>query len=664
VSGWYGRYLDVDLSQGRAEARPWPVRWGERFGGGSGLGAWLIWCELGPSLPGQDPLDAASPLVFFTGPLTGSGLPGTARSVVCALSPLTGIWGEANAGGNLGPALKGAGWDGVLIRGRAPRPCWIEIRDGGAVIHPADDLWGRDTYETTAVLLDRAPRGTLAAVACIGPAGERQAPLAAIMHNRSHAFGRTGMGAVMGSKNLKAIAVWGRTLPPPADSVLLRELRSRMLGKIREHIVTQSLSFAGTASSIDLSSLSGDLPVRNWTRPVWEHAEAINAASYESIVVGRESCFACPVGCKRRVRVGEGPVQSPGTGGISASGGRPAGGWRAEGPGPEYETLAALGSLLEVADLGAIAHANEICNRAGLDTISLGATIAMATELQEGGLLPAAVAGGLRLRWGDAAAMVEAVRQAAAGEGLGRWLAQGSRRLAIALLGKPVGRGAGPAAAGTAILEAADVAGTAAIRDAAVHVKGLEVPMHDPRVNHGMALAYATSYRGACHVSELNFFLEQGAASMPGLGLGDPLPGPSSEGKAPLLVAAQDFTGLACNCLLFCYFVLVALDDADVCEAVAAVTGRPVTVAGLREAGERVWMLKRLINVARGITSRDDILPPRLLRPFDEGPVAGSSPDLESMLSEFYRLRGLDEAGRPRPETLARLGLPPVPGAC
>lgn len=656
----------MDLSRGRAEARSWPVSWAERFWGGSGLAAWLIWCELGAALPAQDPLDPASPLVFFTGPLTGSGLPGTARSVVCALSPLTGIWGEANAGGNFGPALKGAGWDGVLIRGRAPRPCWIEIRDGGAAIHPADDLWGRDTYETTAVVLERAPRGTLAAVACIGPAGERQAPLAAIIHNRGHAFGRTGMGAVMGSKNLKAIAVWGRTLPPPADSVLLRQVRSRMLGKIREHIVTQSLSFAGTASSIDLASLSGDLPVRNWTRPVWDRAEAINATSYESILVGRESCFACPVGCKRRVRVGEGPVQSPGAAGACAPEGGPAGGWRAEGPGPEYETLAALGSLLEVSDLGAIAHANEICNRAGLDTISLGATIAMATELDEAGLLPPSMAGGLRLRWGDAAAMVEAVRLAAAGEGLGRWLAQGTRRLAIALLeaGEHPGQGAGPGAAGRSIPGAADpVAGRAAISDAAVHVKGLEVPMHDPRVNHGMALAYATSYRGACHVSELNFFLEQGAASMPGLGLGDVPPGPSSEGKAPLLVAAQDFTGLACNCLLFCYFVLVALDDTDVCEAVAAVTGRPVTVAGLREAGERVWMLKRLINVARGVTRVDDTLPPRLLRAFDEGPAAGSSPDLESMLTEFYRLRGLDEEGRPRPETLARLGLPPVPGA-
>jgi len=172
-----------------------------------------------------------------------------------------------------------------------------------------------------------------------------------------------------------------------------------------------------------------------------------------------------------------------------------------------------------------------------------------------------------------------------------------------------------------------------------------------------MALAYATSYRGACHVSEINYFLEQGAATMPGLGLGEPLPGPSTGGKAPVVVAAQDFTGLACNCLLFCYFILVALDDTDVCQAVEAVTGRAGTVGALREAGERVWMLKRLINTARGVTRRDDRLPARLLRAFDEGPVAGSSPDLESMLDEFYRLRGLDEQGMPRPETLARLGL-------
>ncbi|MEW6545694.1 MAG: aldehyde ferredoxin oxidoreductase family protein [Bacillota bacterium] len=630
MTGYHGRYLEVDLTRGQVEVRAWPSSWAERFVGGSGLGAWLIYQELGSALAGLHPLEAASPLVFATGPLTGSGLPGTARSVVCALSPLTGIWGEANAGGNFGPALRWAGWDGILIRGRAVRPCWLEITDRGAQIHPGEDLWGRDTYETTLALLERAPRGSLAAVGCIGPAGERRAPLAAIIHNRGHAFGRTGMGAVMGSKNLKAIAVWGRTPPPVADPALFREVRTRMLEKIREHIVTQSLSFAGTASSIDLSSLSGDLPVRNWSRPTWAGVEAINATSYESILVGKESCFGCPVGCKRRVRVG--PPQP----------GRPGGPWQAEGPGPEYETLAALGSLLEVGDLGAIACANELCNRAGLDTISLGATLAMATELDEVGLLPPEMTGGLRLRWGDAAAMVEAVRRAAGGEGLGRWLEQGTRRLAAALLDHHGGRGDGVAAV---------------IGEAAVHVKGLEVPMHDPRANHGMALAYATSYRGACHVSEINYFLEQGAATMPGLGLGEPLPGPSAGGKAPVVVAAQDFTGLACNCLLFCYFILVALDDTDVCQAVEAVTGRAWTVGALREAGERVWMLKRLINTARGVTRRDDRLPARLLRAFDEGPVAGSSPDLESMLDEFYRLRGLDEQGIPRPETLARLGL-------
>ncbi|MBC7339544.1 MAG: aldehyde ferredoxin oxidoreductase family protein [Firmicutes bacterium] len=661
MGGWHGRYLEVDLNLGRAVTRSWPEEWAERFVGGSGLAAWLLWQEVGPSLARLDPLDPACPLVFFTGPLTGSTVPGTARSVACALSPLTGIWGEANAGGNFGPALKGAGLDGLLIKGRAPGPCWLEVSEGTAVIHPADDLWGRDTYDTTTLLLARAPRGTLAGVACIGPAGERGAPLAAIIHNRGHAFGRTGMGAVMGSKNLKAVAVWGRA-PGAAPSGLLREVRARMLDHIREHIITQSLSYAGTASSIDLSSLTGDLPVRNWTRPSWERAEAINASSYDSILVGKESCFGCPVGCKRRVRV-EGPI------------------WRAEGPGPEYETLAALGSLLEVDDLEAIAHANEICNRAGLDTISLGATLAMATELAEAGLLPAHLAGGLTLRWGDAGAMVQAVRQAAEGEGLGRWLAQGTRRLAAALLSdrpaptgpecrsdRPAPTGLGsrpesdrvaPATAGAAVTAEAE----ALIREAAVHVKGLEVPMHDPRVNHGMGLAYATSYRGACHVSEINFFLEQGAATMPGLGLGEPLPGTSSEGKASVLVAAQDFTGLACNCLLFCYFVLTALDDSDVCQALEAVTGRPATVSGLREAGERVWMLKRLINVTRGVTRRDDALPPRLMRAFDEGPVAGSSPDMESMLDEFYRLRGLDETGRPLPETLVRLGLPPYPGS-
>ncbi|HHY94803.1 MAG TPA: aldehyde ferredoxin oxidoreductase, partial [Firmicutes bacterium] len=336
------------------------------------------------------------------------------------------------------------------------------------------------------------------------------------------------------------------------------------------------------------------------------------------------SCPGCPVGCKRKIRT--------------------TGRWPAAGPGPEYETLGALGSMLEIADLEAIAYANELCNRAGLDTISLGSTLALATECQERGWLQPEMVGGTRLSWGDATAMVEVVQQAAAGRGLGALVALGSRHLARTLAGTLTDPGA-----------------RQELMEMAPHVKGLEIPMHDPRANHGMALAYATSYRGACHVSEINFFLEQGAAVFPGLGLEEVCVGTTSEGKARLLVAAQNMTGLACNCLLFCYFTLVPLDETDICAALQAVTGQAWSLPELMEAGERVWMLKRLLNTWRGVRKGDDRLPGRLLRPFDEGPVAGSAPDLDLMRDEFYRLRGLDEHGIPRAETLTRLGLPLSP---
>ena len=590
--------LTVDLGRGTCSSRDLPAEAGREYLGGGGLAAHLYWQELAA---GRSPDD---PLYIMTGPLTGTPIPFSPRAVIAGRSPLTRRWGESNFGGWFGPELRRAGFDGIEFRGAATTPLYLRIAEGEAELMDARHLWGRDTYEATDTL---AGQGRVLA---IGPAGETQVAYAAAVTDKGHVAGRTGMGAVMGAKRLKAVVVKGSRRPPVADSRAVSALRRRLIDAARENLLAQALSAFGTLACLDSGCLIGDIPLRNWSQGTWDAGfEKLTAAGYQEVLGdGRGTCYGCPIGCKRRVALD----------GVAV-------------PGPEYETVAAFGSLLLVDDLAAIARINDLCNRLGMDTISCGCTLAFATECQEAGLLAPEQAGGIRLRWGDPGPLLEVLPLIARREGLGALLALGSAAMA-------------------------DELGEAS-RAFLTTVRRLEAPMHDPRALHGLGLAYATSTRGACHVESGTLWLEQSASSLPEFGLEGPFAMGTADGKARLVMFAQDIGQAMGSCAIVCVNGGMGMSVTELCQALAAVTGEAWKPDRLRQTGERVFMLKRCLNILLGDSGGDDLLPARLLLRLSDGPTQGSAPDIARMLAEWRALRGLDERGLPGRDRLAVLGL-------
>ncbi len=601
--------LDVDLSTGTHH----PVIVSEAdsasFLGGSGLGARILARETGPE---TDPLGPDNVLIFALGPLTGTGFPCSGRHSIVSRSPLTGLFAESDVGGRWGTELARAGWGGLIIRGRAARPAMLVVTEEGLEFRDASPLWGLDTFAAAESV--KAELGPKAQAAVIGPAGEKQVLLAAVMHDGTHAraAGRCGLGAVMGSKLLKAVVVRGSRKPELADpdgaSRMFRELNKR----IRE--AGRSLSACGTAGGIMALEQSGDLPIKNFRQSRWAEAEKLSGETLaELYLTGRFHCGACPIGCGREIEVpGDSHHKS------------------VSGAGPEYESVGMLGSSCLVDDLEAVCRANDLCNRYGLDTISTGAAVAFAMEAFERGLLTRAGLDGLELRWGDGAAMLEMVRRIGTREGFGAVL-------------------------GLGVMEAARRLGSEA-QEFALHVKGLELPAHDPRAFFSSALSYATSNRGACHLAGFTHGLED-SLTVPELGYPDPLDPFAVEGKGEMVAVMQNLMGLF-DSLKVCKFVLGPLTIQDMIHGLFAVTGRKSTLSDLMLTGERIFNLKRMYNMRCGISRKDDTLPGRLLtRPRTGGRAAGRLPHLGRMLHDYYLFRGWDEFGRPRPETLQRLGL-------
>ncbi|MEW5945737.1 MAG: aldehyde ferredoxin oxidoreductase family protein [bacterium] len=613
MAGYWNKVLEVDLSRGEIKELPVSDDVYRLYLGGSGVGAYFMAQRIGG---GTDPLDPYNPLMFMLGPLTGSQLPGCAtRFDVQARSPLTGIWGEASCGGSFGVQLKRAGYDGLIVTGEAESPVYIRIADGDASIEDASDLWGKDVYETDDLLRERikGETGKTPSVLAIGQAGENLVRFAAILNDKGNAAGRTGLGAVMGSKKLKAITAFGTKKIEFADPENLKELNKAVRDKLKENIPVQSLSAFGTNGAVDLAAMTGDLPIKNYSVGAWDDAEKINGPTMtDTILTSGHSCFGCPVGCKRRVKVEGGEYAIP------------------EGPGPEYETVASYGTMLMINDLKPIAKINELCNRYGMDTITSGCTIAFIMDCVEKGILSAADMDGIELKWGAAGAVIRMVEKMAKREGFGDVAAGGSRAIA-----EKIGGNAG---------------------DFLTTIKGLEAPMHDPRGFHGQALAYATSNRGACHVNAMAQFVEQGYIFYHELGLGDALPGQQSEGKARVVKISQDI-GQIFNCASICHFPAIAFSERDILNMLNYATGFGYTLESMMEVGERVWILKRYINNMFGVTRADDIFPKQLLKPVEDGPAAGSVPDIELMIRDFYEIRSLDEQGRPSREKLEALGL-------
>ena len=609
AKGYAGRYLQVDLKEGRCSDFTIDDSLLRQFIGGSALGAKLYFD--GHPLT-ADPLAPENPLFVMTGPMVGSGFPGTSRFAVCAKSPLTGIWGESACGGTFGPELKKAGYDGIVITGRAEKPVSLFIVEGQASLGDAADLWGRDTYETTDLLKKGDPG---LKVLAIGPAGENLVRFAAIGNDKGHFVGRTGLGAVMGSKRLKAICVRGSGKLEKADDARYREIHKAALLEIKESALAGSLRAMGSDANMDIGMINGDVPVKNWS--VGEDFDLSASLSgptlSETYLTRAHACAHCPVACKRVVRVPDGPYRTE------------------EGPGPEYETCGTFGTMIMNADLAGVIKANEWCNRYGMDTISCGSAIAWAMELFEKGVLTVKDTDGLDLTWGNMAAVLELLPRIARREGFGGLLAEGS-------------------------LAAARKVGGDAV-DAVVHVKGLELPMHDPRGFHGMGLAYMMSNRGACHLQHAVLATEQGMASWPQLfPMKDDYRGTTSEGKAELVFHSENY-GILGNSLSICHYLTDCLKPETIRDAFNAITGFGYSFADLMVCGARDWTFKRGINNLLGVTEKDDVLPKRIMTPLKEGAGAGSVPDMERLKREYYALRGLDERGVPREEKLMELGL-------
>ncbi|MBC7230921.1 MAG: aldehyde ferredoxin oxidoreductase family protein [Actinobacteria bacterium] len=598
MRGFCGRILEVDLGKGTIAEKALSEEVFRSYIGGTGLGAYLLLKEMDPL---ADPLSPENPLMFLDGPLTGSNFPGSGRSSVVALSPLTGLWGECNVGGSFGAAVKLAGFDGIVFRGRAQKPVFLWLEGGKAELRDASHLWGLDAYQTNDRLQeelkgDGGPVRTMQ----IGPAGENGVRFAAIVNEIGSVAGRCGLGAVMGSKNLKALAVRGGGKMGYADPEKAKEVRKAVAEKLENGLLAGTLHEMGTNGALDTGMLSGDVPVKNWRLGEWMEAlDTLNSFYYnDHLLVKIVGCYACTVRCKRVVRVEGGPFAME------------------EHAGPEYETVCMMGTNLMNPSLEAVAKANDLCNRLGMDTIAMGAVLAGLMEAQERGIIGVKETG-LDLSWGNMEAALEAIRMTAAREGFGERMAAGSRALAEEL-GAP---------------------------ELAVTVRGLDFPAHDPRGFHGYGLAYVVGARGACHLNSTNLLIEGGMGSWPEIGLKGPYKGMTSKGKAELTWKCLS-VGQLFNSLCMCEFIGAFLSLNDQVEMMRAATGFDWTLDELLQCGWRIWYLKRHILNLRGSGRNDDVLPPRALTPTEEGANAGSVPDMERMLAEFYELAGLDEDGK------------------
>lgn len=609
MSGYVNRFLDVDLSRMKLQDMQLPKEWLENYIGGSGLGAKILVENTDPKI---DPLGPENILCFLTGPLTGTTVPGSGRHSIVAKSPLTNIWGEASVGGYWGRELKRAGYDGVIVRGQAPKPVYLWINDGKAELREAGHVWGKDTYETDALL--RKETDHKAVVSCIGPSGEKMIPIAGVFTDgkEGRAAARCGLGAVQGSKNLKAIVVKGTGKVPLYNEHGLKDALKNVLPDYVNR--TRMLKQFGTAGLVIGCEQTGDLPIKNWRLGKWEEGaiKISGPTMKEKMAVKSFFCAGCVIGCGRSVKMKDdryGPV---------------------EGAGPEYETLGLIGASCLIDDLEAIVKANELCNRYGIDSIEVGNAVALAMECYEKGLINEKDTG-LKLEWGNAAAMLELVKQIGEARGFG------------AVLGK-------------GLVAATEEIGGAS-RDYAMHVKGLAFPAHDPRAFTSQALGYATSSRGACHLQSFSHAFERNL-TMPELGIDSPLDRFSSAGKGSFVAKLQDLMALY-DSLCLCKFSLFGgVQPSHLAQWFELVTGWELTPSKLMLAGERIFNLKRIYSIRAGAAGQQDTLPKRILsEPRGEGGAATSLPDLETMLKDYYQYRDWDEHGVPTRRLLEKLSI-------
>ncbi len=604
-----GKILDIDLSSGKVKTTEIKDDVLRKFIGGAGLAAKLFFDRVPPD---TEPLSANNVLFLMAGPLSGTNFFTSSRLLAAFKSPQTGIWGQGSAGGNFAAEMKRAGYDGIAISGASQKPVYIVIADDKVEIKDASDLWGKDIYETSDILKKR--HGNKVDVLEIGPAGENLVKFANIMNTKWGSISRCGGGAVMGSKKLKAIVVSGTGKVIPANLEAFENVRKNALAKVKESIISQTLTASGTAMGLEVNAMTGVLPVKNYTvgDGNWLAPLLGGGALTTQYLTKPHACYTCPIACKRTVKVAEGPYAVE------------------EGPGPQYETIGAFGPLMVVENLASVIKMGEMADRYGMDTISCGATIAFAMECFEKGLITSKDLDGGQLRWGNADDVLAMMEKITYRKGFGAVLAEGSRSAA-----KKIG-------------------GNAA--DYTVEIKGLEFALYDVRGSHGHGLGFMMSNRGACHVASEIGKIESSWTTWPDIGIPGGYDPKADEGKGELNFICENVSMLS-NAVTMCQFGLMSMTVTELTEALKAATGFDYDLKEVMECGERIWMLQRGLNNLMGITAADDRMPKRILTPLPDGGAAGSVPNVELMLKDYYKARGLDTKGRPLKEKLVSLGL-------
>lgn len=597
--GWTGTVLRVNLTEGTVKQEALDLRSAKEYLGCRGLGTYYYIKEV----PGVvEPFSDENKVIFAAGPLTGTMGTSTGRFQVVTRSPLTGTIGASNSGGYFGPELKYAGYDMVIFEGKSKKPVYLYINNGNAELRDASGVWGKDTHTATDMLL--AETDPDAKVACIGPAGERLAMLANIINDKHRAPGRGGLGAVLGSKKLKAVVVRGTQGVKVADKeAFLKAVKESRELLAQNGVTSGGLPAYGTNVLVNILNQTGALPTRNFREGYFPTADKVGGESLAAERMFRnKGCAACGIGCGR----------------VSWSQGKHAG----AGEGPEYESAWSFGPDCGVDDIDAVNKANFICNEYGIDTISIGATVAAAMDLYEMGVIDSKTTGGHELRFGNADAMVAMVEAAARGEGFGEILQHGSYRL-----GEKFGH-----------------------TEVSMTSKKQEMPAYDPRGIQGIGLNYATSNRGACHVRGYTISPEV-------LGLPEKLDPESTAEKPAWVKAFQDLTA-AVDASGMCLFTTFALGADAIAAQIAAATGVPYTGDEIVKIGERIWNMEKLYNLQAGFTKADDALPARMTEsPVPAGPMKGNVSHVPEMLEHYYAARGWDSEGIPSDEKLTELGL-------
>ncbi|MHC4399111.1 MAG: aldehyde ferredoxin oxidoreductase family protein [Planctomycetota bacterium] len=609
VPGTLGRILIVDLSNQEITVETPDDDVYLNYLGGYGLGAYYLYSL---QKPGVDPLGPDAHLGFFTGVLTGTSAITGNRYFVVAKSPKTGTWGDANSGGTFGPAMKAAGLDGVVFRGVSDNPVYLLLRDGHAELLPAGDWWGLDTND----LEDRVKEqyGKKAGVACIGPPGERMQLLSCVINDKGRAAGRSGLGAVMGSKKLKAVVAVGDAKLSMADPDGMKESIEAHRAFMREQGFFGVLSQYGTSGITAASAASGDTPVKNWAGVPDDFPNADKISDDNVMVIQRRkyACWKCPIGCGGETIVEDGDYKS-------------------STHKPEYETLGAFGTMCLNDSLESINRCNEICNRQGMDTISTACTVAFAIECYENGIITDEDTGGIQLTWGNAEAIVAITQAIADGTGFGKVLADGAKVAA-----ERIGKGA---------------------EQYAIHIAGEEVPMHDPRLNPGLATSYKMDATPGRH-TQMSAWTVEGEFAPPGL-FDKKIDKYTYEGKgeAHAVLSNNHHAATAAG---MCMFAWCNLTPDALIDSLTHTTGHAYSLEEVQRIGERIANLRIAFNLRDGFRNIDIDVPGRVVGspPLEEGPLAGVTVDLDTQVRDYLVVMGWDtETGVPTKETLNKLGL-------